>query len=45
MTKKILIAEDERPIAKALGAKDYFIKSDTPIMDIVANIEKVLKSN
>lgn len=28
---------------KDLGAKDYFIKSDTPISEVIKNIERVLK--
>lgn len=29
--------------AESLGAKDYFIKSNTPLTDIVENIKKILK--
>ena len=36
--------EEDIRRAKELGAKDYFVKSDTPIADIVAHVEKVLKS-
>jgi DNA-binding response OmpR family regulator len=35
-------SEDEKR-AKELGAKDYFVKSDTPITEVIAYIKKVLK--
>ena len=28
--------------AKELGAKDYFIKSDTPINDVISHIKEIL---
>lgn len=30
--------------AKALGAKDYFVKADTPLMKVIEIVEKVLNS-
>lgn len=35
--------EEDMKNAKELGAKDYFVKADTPIMDVVKNVKKVLK--
>ena len=32
--------DEER--AKKLGAKDYFVKSDTPITEVVSIVEKIL---
>ena len=29
--------------AKALGAKDYFVKSDTPITSVIDHVAKVLE--
>lgn len=38
------LSQDEDIIkAKELGAYDYFVKSDTPIMKVVEYVEKVLK--
>lgn len=34
--------EEDVKRAKALGAKDYFVKSDTPIADIVTYTKKIL---
>lgn len=34
--------EDEEK-AKSLGAKDYFVKSDVPLTEIVSKIENILK--
>lgn len=34
--------EEDLKRAKALGAKDYFVKSDTPITKVIEHIEKVL---
>jgi DNA-binding NarL/FixJ family response regulator len=45
---KVLVAsnlgqEQDIQKAKALGAIDYFIKSDTPISKIVENVSNILK--
>ena len=37
-----LSQEEDFKRAKELGAKDYFVKSDTPIADIVEHIKKFL---
>ena len=37
-----LSQEEDAKRAKDLGARDYFIKSDTPIADIVEHVKKVL---
>lgn len=37
-----LSQEDDVKKAKDLGAKDYFVKSDTPINEVVEHIKKVL---
>lgn len=34
--------KDDIEKAMSLGAKDYFVKSDTPISDVVEHIKKVL---
>ncbi len=34
--------ENDQDRAKNLGAKDYFIKSDTPISGVIEHIKKVL---
>lgn len=36
--------EDDLKRAKSLGAVDYFIKSDTPITEIVNKVRAILKS-
>ena len=33
---------EERNKAMALGAKDYFVKSDTPINDVIEHVKKLL---
>ncbi len=38
-----LSQEDDEKRAKALGAKDFFIKSNTPIAAIVEQVNKFLK--
>lgn len=37
-----LSQEEDRKKSLALGAKDFFIKSNTPIADIVAYVKKLL---
>jgi DNA-binding response OmpR family regulator len=37
-----LSQDDDMQKAKKLGAVDYFVKSNTPLVDIVANIKKIL---
>ena len=37
-----LSQEEDTKKAKELGAKDYFVKSNTPLSDIVKYVEKVL---
>lgn len=34
--------EEDMDRAKSLGAKDFFVKSDTPIAEILEHIQKVL---
>ncbi|MCA9388500.1 response regulator [Candidatus Berkelbacteria bacterium] len=38
-----LSQEEDLARAKKLGAKDYFVKADTPIADLVVQVEKNLK--
>lgn len=38
-----LSQQEDLARAKKLGAKDYFVKADTPITDLVSQIEKNLK--
>lgn len=38
-----LSQEDDAKKAKALGAAGFFIKSNTPLVDIVSSIKKLLK--
>jgi DNA-binding response OmpR family regulator len=35
--------EEDLKKAKSLGAKDYFVKSDTPITKVVEHVNKILK--
>lgn len=39
-----LSQEEDIKKAKSLGVKDYFVKSNTPISDVVKHINKVLKA-
>ena len=39
-----LSQEEDAIKAKKLGAADYFIKTDTPLNELIGHIEKVLKS-
>ena len=41
VTSNLSQEEDEKK-AKELGARDYFIKSNTPIVQIVDNVKKIL---
>ncbi|MBU0661184.1 response regulator [Patescibacteria group bacterium] len=34
--------QDEKRV-RELGAKDYFVKSNTPLSDVIKHIEKILK--
>jgi DNA-binding response OmpR family regulator len=38
-----LSQEEDKKKALAIGAKDYFVKSDTPITDIVKKVSEFLK--
>ncbi len=38
-----LSQEEDIKLAKSLGAIDYFVKSDTPISEVVKKIKKALK--
>ena len=38
-----LSQEEDKGKAMKLGAKDYFVKSDTPIKEVVENVKRVLK--
>lgn len=40
-----LSQENDVKKAKELGAKDYFVKSDTPINEVITRVEKVLANN
>ncbi|MBU2542739.1 response regulator [Patescibacteria group bacterium] len=40
-----LSQENDVKKAKELGAKDYFVKSDTPINEVIKRVEKVLANN
>lgn len=37
-----LSQEEDLKKARALGAKDYFVKSDTPINEVIEHIKKLL---
>ena len=37
-----LSQDEDAKRAKSLGAKDYFIKSNTPIKDIISHIKDIL---
>lgn len=37
-----LTQEEDQKKAAALGAKDFFVKSDTPLADLVTHVRKVL---
>lgn len=41
VTSNLSQEEDEEKVKK-LGAKEYFIKSNTPIIQIVENVKKIL---
>ncbi len=44
MVTSNLSQEEDMKRAKALGAREYFIKSNTPIAEIVVQINKILSS-
>jgi len=35
-------SQDEERV-RALGARDFFVKSDTPLVDVIKHIQKILK--
>ena len=44
MVTSNLSQEEDMKRAKALGAREYFVKSNTPIAEIVVQINKILSS-